>query len=54
MTAAELIVITLVLYLFYRLLRPVQHRLEIWLLKKLKRGGKNAPIIEIKDYEKKN
>ncbi len=54
MTAAELIVISLVLYLVYRLLSPLQHRLEVWILKRIKRKGKDAPIIDIKDYEKKN
>jgi len=54
MTVAELILIAGVLFLIYLLLRPLQHRLELWILKRIKRNGKSAPIIEIKDYEKKN
>jgi small-conductance mechanosensitive channel len=54
MTFAEILTFCILIGATYFLLRPLQRRLESWLYRKLRKTGSEKPIIEIKDYKKKD
>jgi hypothetical protein len=56
MTFAEIIFFVLFVAAIYRLLRPLQWRVERWIFRKLgsKKRGSPKPPIDITDYKKNN
>jgi hypothetical protein len=54
MTLAEIIFFCLFLAVIYRLLRPVERRLEGWIYGRLtsQRPGAKKPVIEIRNSQK--
>jgi hypothetical protein len=56
MTFAEIIFFCLFVAIIYRLLRPVQWRLERWIHRRItsRKSGSQKPVVEINDYKKNN
>ena len=56
MEFAELIIFIALVYVIYKIFTPLQHHLEIFLLRWFRRGSKNnnKTVIDITDYTKKN